>query len=122
MLPDKSQTWRQSHIDASHSRQPLVKGERLVRYEVNAVKIDPRFLLAWFAITTNLPFGVSHKEPSRTSHHQIADCIGCFWRRNRPYLPVRDIMGSQSEILKPAAFCKDSSGHSARTVLTGVLS
>ena len=35
-------TWRSrkncgSHIDASHSRQPLVKGERLVRYEVNAV-------------------------------------------------------------------------------------
>ena len=26
-----------SHIDASHSRQPLVKGERLVRFEVNAV-------------------------------------------------------------------------------------
>ena len=26
-----------SHIDASHSRQPLVKRERLVRYEVNAV-------------------------------------------------------------------------------------
>ena len=26
-----------SHIDACHSRQPLVKGERLVRYEVNAV-------------------------------------------------------------------------------------
>ena len=26
-----------SHIDASHSRQPLVKGERMVRYEVNAV-------------------------------------------------------------------------------------
>ena len=26
-----------SHIDASHSRQPLVKCERLVRYEVNAV-------------------------------------------------------------------------------------
>ena len=30
-----------SHIDASHSRQPLVKGERLVRYEVNAVMQDP---------------------------------------------------------------------------------
>ena len=29
-----------SHIDASHSRQPLVKGERLVRYEVNAVILD----------------------------------------------------------------------------------
>ena len=27
----------ESHIDASHSRQPVVKGERLVRYEVNAV-------------------------------------------------------------------------------------
>ena len=32
-----------SHIDASHSRQPLVKGERLVRNEVNAVMLcnDP---------------------------------------------------------------------------------
>ena len=29
-----------SHIDASHSRQPLVKGERLVRHEVNAVMED----------------------------------------------------------------------------------
>ena len=31
-----------SHIDASHSRQPLVKGERLVRYEVNAVILSER--------------------------------------------------------------------------------
>ena len=30
-----------SHIDASLSRQPLVKGERLVRYEVNAVMHEP---------------------------------------------------------------------------------
>ena len=29
----------ESHIDASLSRQPLVKGERLVRYEVNAVMV-----------------------------------------------------------------------------------
>ena len=29
------------HIDVSHSRQPLVKGERLVRYEVNTVIIQP---------------------------------------------------------------------------------
>ena len=29
------------HIDVSHSRQPLVKGERLVRYEVNTVKPYP---------------------------------------------------------------------------------
>ena len=28
-----------SHIDASLSRQPLVKGERLVRLEVNAVML-----------------------------------------------------------------------------------
>ena len=34
-----------SHIDASHSRQPLVKGERLVRYEVNAVM--PWVGVAW---------------------------------------------------------------------------
>jgi len=27
------------HIDVSHSRQPLVKGERLVRYEVNTVML-----------------------------------------------------------------------------------
>jgi len=27
----------EGHIDASHARQPLVKGGRLVRYEVNAV-------------------------------------------------------------------------------------
>ena len=29
-----------NHIAASHSRQPLVKGERLVRYEVNAVMVS----------------------------------------------------------------------------------
>ena len=33
-----------SHIDASHSRQPLVKGERLVRYEVNAVMSEVRWI------------------------------------------------------------------------------
>ena len=34
------QKQNESHIDASHSRQPSVKGERLVRYEVNAVTTD----------------------------------------------------------------------------------
>ena len=29
-----------SHIDAPHSRQPLVKGEILVRHEVNAVMVS----------------------------------------------------------------------------------
>ena len=32
-------TKSQIHIDVSHSRQPLVKGERLVRYEVNTVML-----------------------------------------------------------------------------------
>ena len=32
------------------------------------------FLLAWFAITTNLRFGVAHKrKSSRESHHQTAE-------------------------------------------------
>ena len=47
-----------SHIDASHSRQPLVKGERLVRYEVNAV--------IWKAnATLDSPFGTQqHISPA----------------------------------------------------------
>jgi len=37
---------RGSHIDASLSRQPLVKGERLVRLEVNAVMQEQSELLS----------------------------------------------------------------------------
>ena len=37
-----------THIDASHSRQPLVKGERLVRHEVNAVMISRFFRPVYF--------------------------------------------------------------------------
>jgi hypothetical protein len=52
-----------SHIDASHSRQPLVKGERLVRYEVNAVMLhvathpNPTYGLqqTWWAMGTGVP-------------------------------------------------------------------
>ena len=40
-----------SHIDASHSRQPLVKGERLVRYEVNAVMLTLGRLLLYFSFS-----------------------------------------------------------------------
>ena len=36
-----------SHIGASHSQQPLIKAERLVRYEVNAV-MQLRWLIHWF--------------------------------------------------------------------------
>ena len=46
-----------SHIDASHSRQPLVKGERLVRYEVNAVmKCNRRLPMLHIAICESPPF------------------------------------------------------------------
>ena len=38
-LGHKSHKNSEIHIDVSHSRQPLVKGERLVRYEVNTVMI-----------------------------------------------------------------------------------
>ena len=36
-----------SHTGASHSRQTLIKAERLVRYEVNAV-LQFRWLIHWF--------------------------------------------------------------------------
>ena len=36
-LGQESRKNSEIHIDVSHSRQPLVKGERLVRYEVNTV-------------------------------------------------------------------------------------
>ena len=49
-----------SHIDASHSRQPLVKGERLVRYEVNAVMLllgdTHRGVVDWRATRYSRPF------------------------------------------------------------------
>ena len=37
--PEAPQKKSRSHTDAPHARQPLVKGERLVRYAVNAVMI-----------------------------------------------------------------------------------
>ena len=37
--PKGSTNKSRSHIDAPHARQPLVKGERLVRYALNAVMI-----------------------------------------------------------------------------------
>ena len=47
-----------SHINASHSRQPLIKGERLVRYEVNAVmklKSCNRFMQRWSGLQSCFP-------------------------------------------------------------------
>ena len=49
-----------SHIDASLSRQPLVKGERLVRYEVNAVMPRRRrHPCAICAVSSHAPFHCS---------------------------------------------------------------
>ena len=43
-----------SHIDASLSRQPLVKGERLVRYEVNAVIADVISQIMYYCVVSKL--------------------------------------------------------------------
>ena len=63
-----------SHIDASHSRQPLVKGERLVRYEVNAVMCIPsgqKFKRNHSGIQSylNLPPGCNSKSRTLTTHN-----------------------------------------------------
>ena len=59
-----------SHIDASLSRQPLVKGERLVRYEVNAV-IELDFLFAYTCACIERQKGVTlHKEATRKQRIQ----------------------------------------------------
>ena len=50
-----------SHIDASLSRQPLVKGERLVRYEVNAVMFSDKGSLLSIKKQRN---GLSLRHPS----------------------------------------------------------
>ena len=59
-----------SHIDASHSRQPLVKGERLVRYEVNAVMLllgdTRRGVVDWRATRYSRPALVISAAASKT--------------------------------------------------------
>jgi hypothetical protein len=51
-----------SHIDASLSRQPLVKGERLVRYEVNAVMFNRNLVANNFI---------------RSCHSPVFPCMQC---------------------------------------------
>ena len=48
-----------SHIDASHSRQPLVKGERLVRHEVNAVMLE-HGSLQQSKVTSHISYSISY--------------------------------------------------------------
>ena len=45
-----------NHIDAHHSRQPLVKGERLVRYEVHAVIVSVLQSMEYFFFKFNNDF------------------------------------------------------------------
>ena len=63
-----------SHIDASHSRQPLVKGERLVRYEVNAVML-PHGTKTWIALWLNCQlvsdFSKLEHQPTTSPNREI---------------------------------------------------
>ena len=51
-----------NHIDAHHSRQPLVKGERLVRYEVHAVIVSVLQLMECVYLKFNNDFKLKHVE------------------------------------------------------------
>ena len=69
-----------SHIDASHSRQPLVKGERLVRYEVNAVMIHFKNISEWFwyNILCGLfyPPGTPRKRRNQNDQQELVYLLG----------------------------------------------
>jgi len=62
----------ESHIDASHSRQPLVKGERLVRYEVNAVILKTPCLLCVCRGQASLPVVRPHSPIHNSAGHRGA--------------------------------------------------
>ena len=99
------------HIDVSHSRQPLVKGERLVRYAVNTVMHEvgqPR--VPGFELNDCYPWLQAQWKPklqpwqtgSRTSvpqHHAIqrsmaaASCRGLFKVRRRHASLTRGSLG-----------------------------
>ena len=73
-----------SHIDASLSRQPLVKGERLVRYEVNAVMCGHRLNAnpqnihyETRAVTAQMAYK-SYTEPSQTFGYLLNQ--PCWWQ------------------------------------------
>ena len=51
-----------NHIDAHHSRQPLVKGERLVRYEVHAVIVSVLQSMEYVYLKFNNDFKLKHVE------------------------------------------------------------
>ena len=65
--------WR-IHIDVSHSRQPLVKGERLVRYEVNTV-MHRSWARHWIIVETFFVFATNGQ--ANTKSHKI--CTQARW-------------------------------------------
>ena len=83
-----------SHIDASHSRQPLVKGERLVRYEVNAVMLLG-CLVGWPSLAPSI------RAPALQS-------LACLrqprFGKLRSVVPARPIQPRRWEVLSPTAF------------------
>ncbi len=62
------------HIDVSHSRQPLVKGERLVRYEVNTV-IAASMNLARTRIPSERPRSLPFQARMQTNDALHNDCL-----------------------------------------------
>ena len=88
----------ESHIDASHSRQPLVKGERLVRYEVNAVIPNQRpptsmgiyertALLCIPAPISSVASVYANSTPI-TRMFPLSSCFVCGWRSAPPLPPT----------------------------------
>ena len=77
-----------NHIDASHSRQPLVKGERLVRYEVNAVIHRNPVVLPSCAFANKLLLDVCNttwQQSLARPCHEIARHSACWqeWGRGQ---------------------------------------
>ncbi len=68
-----------SHIDASHSRQPLVKGERLVRYEVNAVMST-----IWRLTKTRLVFLQTSPYTKPDKMQKMVVAVARSWDRAEP--------------------------------------
>ena len=73
-LGHKSRKNWEIHIDVSHSRQPLVKGERLVRYEVNTVMHRP-WARHWIIVETFFVFATNGQ--ANTKSHKI--CTQARW-------------------------------------------
>ena len=81
-----------SHIDASHSRQPLVKGERLVRYEVNAVMTT---LFATQALATRDVKALCANFARNREANNFAEEVACHDCRDLLFKVVGDTVESK---------------------------